>query len=191
MPSLAVHPPPSDHPTRPLKSSRPHPKMARRKRNQTMPSEHQNGEENRENTAKNSEKRILAPTRWLPTLLLILPFSGVIVARFLTPDPRGLGTHQQLGLPPCSMRVLFNLPCPGCGMTTSWSLFSRGNFNDSIQTNTGGFLLACLATVSLAIGLHAIVRRKPASRNSNRALTISLLAIFGISLAQWLWRHLL
>lgn len=191
MPSLAVHPPPSDHPTRPLKSSRPHLKMARRKRKQAMPSEHQNGEQNRENTTKNSVKPTITHTRWLPTLLLILPFSGVIVARFLTPDPRGLGTHQQLGLPPCSMRVLFDLPCPGCGMTTSWSLFSRGNFNASIETNTGGFLLACLATASLAIGLHSIARKKPASRNSTRAITISLLTIFGISLAQWLWRHIL
>ncbi|MGC6442348.1 MAG: hypothetical protein ACON4H_06770 [Rubripirellula sp.] len=76
-------------------------------------------------------------------------------------------------------------------MTTSWSLFSRGNFNASIETNTGGFLLACLATASLAIGLYSIARKKPASRNSTRAITISLLTIFGISLAQWLWRHIL
>lgn len=156
-----------------------------------MPSEHQKGNKNRENTTNNCKKPTHSLTRWLPTLLLMLPFCGVIVARFLTPDPRGLGTHQQLGLPPCSMRVLFDLPCPSCGMTTSWSLFSRGNFNESIQTNTGGFLLACLATVSLAIGLHAIFRRKPARRNSTRAITISLLAIFGISVSQWLWRHLL
>jgi hypothetical protein len=37
-------------------------------------------------------------------------------ARWLTPDARGLGTHEQLGLPPCGFYLWYGLPCPSCGM---------------------------------------------------------------------------
>ncbi len=39
------------------------------------------------------------------------------VARWLEPDAKGYGTHQQLGLPPCSSILLFGSKCPACGMT--------------------------------------------------------------------------
>ena len=41
------------------------------------------------------------------------------VAAWLTPDELGVGSHQQLGLPPCSMLTLTGYPCPTCGMTTA------------------------------------------------------------------------
>jgi len=40
-------------------------------------------------------------------------------------DARGHGTHQQLGLPPCTFYVIFQRPCPACGMTTSWAWLLR------------------------------------------------------------------
>ena len=33
-----------------------------------------------------------------------------------------MGTHQQLGLPPCNFVTLTGYPCPACGMTTSFAL---------------------------------------------------------------------
>ena len=50
------------------------------------------------------------------------------VGLFLHPDKHGHGTHQQLGLPPCPSVLLFDRPCPGCGLTTSWTSFLHGNF---------------------------------------------------------------
>src|SRR5207247_577108 len=41
------------------------------------------------------------------------------VARLVEPDLRGYGTHEQLGLPPCTFRLLTGIACPSCGMTTS------------------------------------------------------------------------
>src|SRR5947209_2100708 len=38
-------------------------------------------------------------------------------AACLTPSPRGMGTHQQLGLPPCTVVQWFGVRCPSCGMT--------------------------------------------------------------------------
>ncbi|MCA9063629.1 MAG: DUF2752 domain-containing protein [Planctomycetaceae bacterium] len=66
------------------------------------------------------------------------------VALYLTPDSRGFGTHEQLGLPPCTFKTLCGKPCPHCGMTTSFSLLVRGQFNASVQANPSGILLASL-----------------------------------------------
>ena len=71
------------------------------------------------------------------------------VAAFLEPDPRGLGTHQQFGLPPCTFRFLFGRPCPTCGMTTSWAHLVRGQPIGALGANVGGALLATLAVVSV------------------------------------------
>ena len=72
----------------------------------------------------------------------------LIVARCLQPSSAGMGTHQQLGLPPCGMVRLTGTPCPSCGMTTSWSHFTRGRILDSLGANPGGTLLALAALLS-------------------------------------------
>lgn len=85
------------------------------------------------------------------TLLVVwslLLLGGFILASSLHPDPRGYGTHQRLGLPPCTFRALFGMPCPGCGMTTSFAHFVRGDVPSAIRANAAGCLLAtvcCLA----------------------------------------------
>lgn len=35
--------------------------------------------------------------------------------------------------------------CPACGMTTSWSHFTRGNLVSAAKTNSGGLMLAIAA----------------------------------------------
>ena len=63
------------------------------------------------------------------------------IAFRLTPDPNGFGTHQKLGFPPCTFIELFEIPCPSCGMTTSWSHMSRGNLFLAFRSNAGGAML--------------------------------------------------
>ena len=72
----------------------------------------------------------------------------LVTAAVLKPSPKGLGTHQQLGLPPCTVRVMFGVPCPSCGMTTSWSHAIRGELFAAAEANTGGLMLAALAALS-------------------------------------------
>lgn len=76
-------------------------------------------------------------------MLLVL----LAIAAWLRPSPAGLGTHQQLGLPPCTMRVLLNMRCPSCGMTTSWSRLMHGNVLGALKANAGGALLGLTALV--------------------------------------------
>ena len=87
--------------------------------------------------------------RWI-AIALAMGLSGLIaVAAVLPPRAQGLGTHQQLGLPPCSVRVMFGQPCPSCGMTTSWANLVRGNVGNALRANVGGMLLGVLAMAGI------------------------------------------
>ena len=53
--------------------------------------------------------------RWEQSLLTLAGLSGLILlslAIWLEPNPSGFGTHQQLGLPPCTILFWFDVPCP-------------------------------------------------------------------------------
>lgn len=67
-------------------------------------------------------------------------------SRTLQPDPRGYGTHEQLGLTPCYFHELTGLACPMCGSTTAWALVSRGAWTQAAAANLAATLL-CLATL--------------------------------------------
>lgn len=70
-------------------------------------------------------------------------------ARGLNPDPRGFGTHEQLGLAQCGFTRLTGWRCPTCGMTTSWSYAARGNVRSALAASGGGtalFGMTMLAT---------------------------------------------
>lgn len=71
----------------------------------------------------------------------------LLVARMMIPDPEGMGTHQQLGLPECGFKAVFSVPCPSCGMTTSWSWLTRGCWVESLRSNPGGTMLGIVCTV--------------------------------------------
>ena len=72
----------------------------------------------------------------------------LVIAMCLTPSAKGYGTHTQMGLKPCSFTALVGIRCPSCGMTTSWAHYVRGNWVKSVQSNTGGMLLAMSATLA-------------------------------------------
>ena len=73
--------------------------------------------------------------------------AGFVLAFWLSPDPRGYGTHQQLGLPPCSARLFFGYPCPGCGMTTCFAHFIRGELIEAARANMAGVVLATVCVL--------------------------------------------
>lgn len=93
--------------------------------------------------------------------VFLLPLAGlaliVTFAFFVEPDARGFGTHEKLGLPSCKMMDWFGVPCPGCGVTTSFALASRGHLLDSIRNQPFGIVvvLGVLVATVWAVRGHA------------------------------------
>ena len=53
--------------------------------------------------------------------------TGLILglAIYLSPNPKGFGTHQQLGLQQCGFITFWGIPCMMCGMTTSFAHYAH------------------------------------------------------------------
>lgn len=118
-------------------------------------------------------------------ILAAIPLTLLVVASRLEPNSNGLGTHQQLGLPPCSMRVIFGIRCPGCGMTTSWAHFTNGDWSSSMAVNPGGFLLAGFSLAFACIAMGTCWTGRYPGPNTQKALAASILAIAAITLVNW------
>jgi len=88
----------------------------------------------------------------LAAAIVALVAGGVLaVAASLTPDGRGFGTHQQLGMPACSSEAIWGRPCPSCGMTTAFACFVRGDLLAALRAQVLGAVLAG-ATLLTALG---------------------------------------
>jgi hypothetical protein len=99
---------------------------------------------------------------------------------------RVLATHQQLGLPPCTFLEATGIPCPACGMTTSFSLLIRGDVANSLRANWAGTLLAgfCLAVIPWAV--YSVVRgRSLFVRSLEKALIGVVIAVLGLAMLRW------
>ena len=113
----------------------------------------------------------------------------LVTAGRLTPNPAGLGTHQQLGLPPCSSLVIFGVRCPACGMTTSWALLLDGDILNAVRVNTGGVMLALIAAVGvLCQSLMAWSGRREILPWFMNFVLWSLIAALSVAVLQWLLR---
>jgi Protein of unknown function (DUF2752) len=113
----------------------------------------------------------------------------LVTAACLTPSPQGLGTHQQLGLPPCTLVAWFGIRCPSCGMTTSWAHLLRGHVVSAMQANTGGALLAiAAATCGPWLAASGLVGRWVIGP-PRAGLTLAVgLTIVVVTLTQWTLR---
>lgn len=96
--------------------------------------------------------------RWSHALLLTGVLIMFAVAWYLTPNPQGHGTHQQLGLPPCTIYHLTGRPCPSCGLTTSVSAIVHGQLRLAWRANPVGFLIVGIALGVALNSLYALLR---------------------------------
>ena len=83
------------------------------------------------------------------TSLGIVGLLLLVTARRLEPDPRGYGTHEQLGLTPCFFKDWTGYQCPTCGSTTAWAHALRGDLLQACSANLGGTLLCGAALVAV------------------------------------------
>ena len=85
--------------------------------------------------------------------LLLANLGLVAMGLFLEPDERGYGTHERLGLQPCLPLKLWNVPCPGCGVTTSVTHAAHGDVVTSFLTQPLGLMIAASAVALFLYGL--------------------------------------
>ncbi len=111
--------------------------------------------------------------------------SVLIVACYLKPDPTGMGTHQGLGMPPCSFVLTSGLPCPTCGMTTAFSCVVRGRLWDAFLAQPAGMAF-CIATIGLLIyGVHVAIVGKTRTVLWDRFATRLMLGLGLLILGGW------
>jgi hypothetical protein len=117
--------------------------------------------------------------RWSHALLLLGVLVMVGVGLYLTPEPAGHGTHQQLGLPPCTIYYLTGRPCPSCGLTTSVSAILHGQFGLAWRANPMGFVIVAGA---LAVAINSLLALfwGRSVRIENTRFTVLLLGLLAI-----------
>ena len=135
----------------------------------------------------NSSSAALTP---LSRVFLVIGMSAVIggfgLAASVSPDPRGFGTHQQFGFPPCTFRVAFGITCPSCGGTTSVAHFVRGEWISSAKANLSVFLLALTALLFLPWAILSL--RSQVFWGLREPVTFAVILMLSISLiamVQW------
>jgi hypothetical protein len=78
----------------------------------------------------------------------------LVTSAQLTPSPDGFGTHIALGLPPCGFLAWSGLPCPACGLTTSFAHLARAQLSQALAANPMGLPLFALTAALLPFSLR-------------------------------------
>jgi len=119
--------------------------------------------------------------------------SVLAIAAWLKPAAVGFGTHQQLGLYPCTWAAILGKPCPTCGMTTAFAHAADGDLLASFTAQPFGALLAILTAATFWGGVHVATTGSRLDRLyvvllQSRSLWIAgvlLLAAWGYKLLTW------
>lgn len=137
---------------------------------------------------------------WVRSVLVILALGFLTIfgiALWLNPyradgERRTMATHMQLGLPSCSTVELMGVPCPSCGMTTSFSLLAHGDLVGSLKANWVGTIMAIywFALIPWA-AIGAWRDRYLWIRSGETLLTISVIGALVLMLIRWAWIILL
>jgi hypothetical protein len=132
--------------------------------------------------------------RWVRCSLVLIAVALVGVfalAAYLDPyqndgSPRRDETHRQLGLPQCTFKKVTGLPCPSCGMTTSFSLLMHGDPVNSLRANAAGTLLALVCLLLIPWSLACAARgRVLVVRSAERTLTLAVLVFLLVMMLRW------
>ena len=88
-------------------------------------------------------------------------WSILALAWWMTPTRVGHGTHEQLGMAPCSLLIRTGYPCPTCGMTTSFAATVRGSLPAGLRAHPFGVVLvAVVAAAAVAATVQTLTGRK-------------------------------
>ena len=91
-------------------------------------------------------------------------------------------THRQLMLPPCTLKSLTNLPCPSCGMTSSFALLVRGDLWHSLQANFVGTALAVIGLAMIPWTLVSAIRGRWLFLRTIETYAVRLVVVFFVTM---------
>ena len=130
---------------------------------------------------------MLSPrVRWMMAAAALGLTALLSVAAYLQPSSNGQGTHQQLGLPPCSVQMFLGIRCPVCGMTTAWSNLMQGRLIGAVRANFTGTLLGILALLATPWLLACAIRGRYAGFTPQSDVMGSVaLALMVLMLVEW------
>jgi hypothetical protein len=122
---------------------------------------------------------------WLLVGCVLLLAAGV----YLRPDPRGHGTHEQLGFAPCGFYLMTGHACPTCGATTAFVWMVHGHPWMALKTQPFGALTAVATVALLGMSIVGIVTAGvPAIRLSRRSSIALALLFIALFLGSWLYK---
>ncbi len=138
---------------------------------------------------------IIPPLGWPKRCALLVAAAGLagllVLARWLAPDPRGFGTHTQMGLKACAYLTTTGQLCPTCGMTTAFAWLVRGRIDRSWQANPAGCAIAILCVPLAAwLAASAVASEPVVFRSLERPLASLLVAAVALSVASWFIRSI-
>ncbi|MGV3615910.1 MAG: DUF2752 domain-containing protein [Fimbriimonas sp.] len=129
-----------------------------------------------------NRRQRLAGTVWSAAWVFV-----TACAIYLSPSAHGHGTHQQLGLPPCPSVLMFDRPCPGCGLTTSWTALVHGDFATAFRAHALGPLMYLIFTATAWMCLIAAMRGQRVVSEApviNRSLIVALVVFVSFGAAR-------
>jgi hypothetical protein len=133
--------------------------------------------------------RLSVGERMLAGFIALVCLGVFVVAAILKPSPDGMGTHRQMGLSQCAWLERTGLPCPSCGMTTSFAWFVRGNFLASFYVQPMGAVLAALCGMTIWGGAYIAITGRPAHRLlSSLSGRYHVLPLLVFAILAWGWK---
>lgn len=127
--------------------------------------------------------------RTLAGIIAIACAAVLITAAQLQPAQKGVGTHEQLGMNPCSLYERTGVPCGSCGMTTAFSHAAHAQFAQSFVTQPMGMVLSLITAMALWISGYTAIRNPPIEQYLKYLMTarfwLMLLALF---LGAWMYK---
>lgn len=114
------------------------------------------------------------------------------ISLMLKPDPRGYGTHETLGLPPCGLKFVTDIPCPSCGMTTSFAHAARLEVACSFDAHPCGLVLFGSVVITGLVSLSGLVGSPERVERWAQGFPWwrAGIAFFGVFLGIWVYRVL-
>ena len=134
-------------------------------------------------TPSTTQRRVIAG-------ILAAPCAAVLgVAAWLTPSTEGLGTHTALKMRECGWITMWDVPCPTCGMTTSFAHAADGNLWLAAKTQPMGAVLAVLTAITLILALHVLFTGSSVLRAFGSLWTTKIAwTIGGLAFIAWIFK---